>query len=431
MALIVESVDKNSIGGELGIRPGDVLVSIDGEPAVDYLDYLALTAKEQFTMLFRRKAREIQAEVEKYDDEDMGLAFEKDGFGPPRHCANNCVFCFVDQLPKGMRESLYFKDDDWRMSFVMGNYITLTNVNEGEFARLLKRRPSPMYISVHATDDDARAKVLRQEKGRGIMERLSRMAQEGISFHCQTVVAPGYNDGAVLEKTIEDLQSLYPFAASLAVVPLGMTRHREGLTPLLPVDVKGARDMTALIDKWQKICLDSHGTRFVFGADELYIKAKQPFPPYEEYEAFDQIGDGVGLCRSFIDDAKQAIEEMSSSAYRQVSLATGVDAAPFIGELCGLCAEKFSAEFCVYPIRNDFFGESITVCGLLTGQDLARQLKGKPLGEALFLSESMMRHEEQVFLDDMTLEQLSQKLGVKCIVVPQDGYEFIRAILGV
>ena len=430
MTLRVSEVDENSIGAELGVAPGDWLLSIDGERVVDYLDYLALTAGDSFTMVFRRDGQELEAEVEKDDGEDMGLAFAQDGFGPVRRCANRCVFCFVDQLPRGMRDSLYVKDDDWRMSLVMGNYITLTNVGEREFARLLRRRPSPMYISVHATDDDARERILRQRRGRGILERLERMAEAGIQFHCQTVVAPGYNDGAVLEQTIEELQALYPAAASLAVVPLGMTGHREGLAPLEPVDQARARAMVEIVEAWQARCLQAHGTRFVFGADELYIKAGLPFPAYEAYEEFGQIGDGVGLCRSFIDDAKAALAEAEEARPRKISLATGVDAAPFIGELADLCREKFGIDAAVYAIRNDFFGESITVCGLLTGRDLLAQLKGKDLGETLLLSRSMLRHEENVFLDDMTLEELSAELGVACITVPQDGYEFIRAVLG-
>ena len=359
-----------------------------------------------------------------------GMEFRDDGLGKSRGCANKCVFCFVDQLPPGMRESLYFKDDDWRLSFIMGNYVTLTNLSDAEFKRILARKVSPLYISVHATDDEVRARLIRCPRGSGIMDKLARLKDAGIRFHCQAVLCKGINDGPVLEKTIADLCSLQPFAASLALVPVGLTRHREGLAALEPMDGDAAALIIDIAEKWQKKLLSERGGRFVFCADELYIRAGRPFPSAEEYEDFAQIEDGVGLVTQFMQEVEEALSTLRGKPrYSEVSIATGVDAAPYIRRAADRCQNKFGVRINVFAVKNRFFGESISVTGLLTGTDIARQLNGEALGECLFLSSSMLKERKNIFLDDMTLCSLSEQLNTECRAVAPDGYSFVSAFL--
>ena len=432
MALRITEVREDSIAWELGIQPGDILTHIGGQPCKDAIDFLYFEARDQVELNIRKPDGEIlQAEVEKDESEPLGLAFEEDGFPHKRSCANKCMFCFIDQLPKGMRQTLYFKDDDWRMSFVMGNYITLTNVSEAEFERILRRKTSPLYISVHAADDAVRARLLHQERGRGIIQRLKRLAEAGISFHCQAVIAPGINDGEVLEETIRQLAMLRPYALSLALVPVGMTKHREGLAPLKPMDERSAFDILRIVQKWQKK-LQIEGGRFVFAADELYIRAGQELPSYEEYEGFEQLEDGVGMVRSFVSEVKWALEEAQGkkSPYQTVSVATGVDFYPYLQQAAKDCERQLNVRIQVYPVKNDFFGHTITVTGLLTARDIAAQLKGKELGERLLLARNMLRDRRDVFLDDVTIDQMCDIMGVTCQPVGSDGYGFVAALLG-
>lgn len=432
MGFLVTGVEPGSIAEEIGIQPGDTITAMGGEPLLDYIDYLFFSAKEELTLTVETAGGEtFEAEIEKDAEEMLGISFAGDGFGKKRSCHNKCIFCFVDQLPKGMRKTLYFKDDDWRMSFVMGNYITLTNVNEAEFERILRRKTSPLYISVHATDDDVRAYMLSQPKGRGIMERLRRLKDAGIHFECQAVLVGGVNDGPVLEKTIRDLETLYPYAESLALVPLGLTGHREGLKQLAPIDKKCAEGILDIAEKWQGHFLKKYGTRFVFGADELYIKAGRPIPAYETYEDFKQMEDGVGLLRYLTDETRRALAAFEGvSRHREISIATGVDAAPYIAALAGECGKKLDVRVHVYPIRNEFFGETITVTGLLTGGDIISQLRGKALGEKLYVSSCMLRDRENVFLDDLTKEEVSRALGVPLGTIDNEGEDFVRALAG-
>ncbi|MBQ9941797.1 MAG: DUF512 domain-containing protein [Christensenellaceae bacterium] len=433
MALIVKQVHDGSIAREAGLRSGDLLLRINGEEIIDQIDYLYFSALEELTLEVQRPGQQpVQIEIEKDADEPLGLDYEGDGFGKKRSCHNKCVFCFIDQLPSGMRDTLYFKDDDWRMSFVMGNYITLTNVNEQEFERILRRKTSPLYISVHATDDDVREKILNQKKGRGLLSRLQRLCEAGIDFECQAVLAEGLNDGEVLDKTIADLEQFFPHARSLALVPVGLTGHRDGLYPLSPMTREGAAAILDLMEKWQKRFLEKYGRRFVFGADELYIKAGRELPSYDEYEGFAQLEDGVGLLRSLMDEVSWALEEVNEpSAYREVSIATGVDAAPYIRALADSCEQKLHMTIHVYPIVNHFFGKTITVSGLITAGDMIDQLKGKPLGEKLFFSNSLLRDgEDHVFLDDVTIDKLCDIIKVPCQSVYNDGYDFVGKLAG-
>lgn len=431
MALEVERVQKGSIAAQLGIQPGDVITHMGGEVLRDCIDSMYFEAEANLLLSVRKKDGSVfEAEIEKEEYEPLGVEFVGDGLGKSRGCANHCVFCFVDQLPKGMRQTLYFKDDDWRMSFIMGNYITLTNVSDAEFERILARKTSPLYISVHATDDDLRAYLIGQERARGIMQRLTRLKDAGICFNCQVVCCPGLNDGNVLEKTISDLAGLYPACESLAIVPLGMTGHREGLTKLTPMDRDSARGVLRIAEKWQQKMLAEQGTRFVFCSDELYIRAEMELPPYEAYEEFAQMEDGVGMVRNFLWEVQDALENFEGKAkLGEVSVATGADAAQFLRRAAEMCQAKLGVKIHVYPILNDFFGHSITVTGLLTGGDIIRQLEGRELGERLVLSATMLRDREDVFLDDMSLAEFCGILKVPCIK-NADGYEFVRAVAG-
>lgn len=429
--LEIESVQKGSIAAELGLEPGDKVTHMGGEVLRDCIDSLYFEAEAKLPLVVRKKdGSTLEVEVRKEEYEALGIQFVGDGLGKSRGCANKCVFCFVDQLPKGMRQTLYFKDDDWRMSFIMGNYITLTNVSEAEFERILARKTSPLYISVHATDDDMRAYLIGNERARGILGRLERLREAGICFNCQVVCCPGLNDGAVLEKTIADLAALYPACESLAIVPLGVTGHREGLAELKPVARQSAREMLAIAEKWQEKMLEEQGTRFVFCSDELYIRAEKELPPYAAYEDFAQMEDGVGMVQNFLYEVDDALENFQGKAeLGEVSVATGVDAAPFLRQAAGLCERKLGVKVHIYPIENDFFGHSITVTGLLTGGDIIKQLEGKNLGQRLVLSATMLRDRQDVFLDDMSLEEFCGILKVPCEKAA-DGYEFVRAVAG-
>ena len=429
MALTVSLVLEDSIAEGLGIAVGDRLTHINGERVRDFVDFIYFEAMPELDMtIVRPDGEEYQVSIEKDETEPLGIAFEGDGVGKCRACVNKCLFCFVDQLPEGMRKSLYFKDDDWRMSFVMGNYVTLTNVPEQEFERILKRKVSPLYISVHATDDEVRAQMLQQPRGRGILDRLRRLKEAGIYFNCQAVICKGYNDGAVLEKTIADLAPLMPNAMSLALVPVGLTGHREGLCPLDILDPKTASDIIDIAEKWQKKLYAEYGTRFVFCADELYIRAHREFPPTEEYEDFSQLEDGVGMVSLFNQDVRETIGAFGRAPrYREASIVTGVDAAPYIERAARMCEAQYGTHIYVYPVVNEFFGHTVTVTGLLTGGDIARALAGKPLGECLLLSNTMLRDRQDTFLDDMTLQELSGTLGVACRPIDPDGYSFVQA----
>lgn len=432
MALEIERVQKASIAEQLGLEAGDVITKMGGEPLRDCIDALYFEAEAKLSLVVRKKDGSLQEmEIEKEEYESLGIQFIGDGLGKSRGCANQCVFCFVDQLPKGMRKTLYFKDDDWRMSFIMGNYITLTNVSEAEFARILARKTSPLYISVHATDDDMRAYLIGQQRARGILAKLERLKEAGICFHCQIVCCPGLNDGPVLEKTISDLAALYPACESLAIVPLGLTGHREGLKKLRPMDKEAARGVLEIAERWQRKMYQAHGTRFVFCSDELYIRAQKELPPYEAYEDFAQMEDGVGMVQNFLFEVQDALANFGKKAVlREVSVATGVDAAPFLCRAAELCEKQLGVRVHVYPIQNDFFGHSITVAGLLTAGDILRQLKGKNLGQRLLLSATMLRDREDIFLDDMSLEEFCDILKVPC-AKNADGYEFVRLVAGI
>ncbi len=427
MAFTVKNV--TSPAKDCGILAGDVITHINGEKVVDNLDVLFFEATRNPKLTVNRGEEIFEVTICNGKSHEFGLEYCESPFGKDRACINKCVFCFVDQLPEGMRDSLYFKDDDWRMSFVMGNYVTLTNVSDSEFERIIRRKISPLFISVHAADDATRLKMVG--KNIDLMGRLARLEENDISFHAQIVMVPGMNDGEVLEETIRKLMELMPCALSLSVVPVGLTKHRENLVDLITVDEECARRNIDIVEKCQRIAREKFGHRFVYASDEMYIRGNLKVPPYEDYDAFPQLENGVGMIANFEREVSEALEDAQKSAHTHVSTACGVDFYPYFKEIAGKVAMKTGVKITVYPVKNDFFGHTITVSGLLTGKDIYEELKDKDLGEVLLLCRTMFRQDTLTFLDDMELHELSSKLGVEIKAVYSDGYDFLDAICGI
>ena len=421
----VKSIDAGSAAARVGIVPGDKIVSINGQPLIDYIDYVYFCAQKRLRLRVLRQGRRLVLHIRKHDTDDIGLEFTQPLLGRKRVCRNKCIFCFVDQLPRGMRQSLYLKDEDWRYSLLMGSYVTLSSISRSEVRRIIRRHVSPIYISVHTVDEALRCMMLGNERAVPIRPLLRRFARHDIRFHAQVVLCPGINDGSKLAETVHFLRRLYPAAISLAVVPVGLTAHRQGLHDIKPVDRELAAQIIKEVEKWQKECLNSIGTRFVFAADELYIKAGLPLPPMESYEAFDQIENGVGLMAKFFGEARDALNDLSKKDVH-ISIVTGEDAAPFFREFAADIHRKSGARVDVYAAQNRTFGGGVTVSGLLAGGDICAALGERPLGQALFIPASALR-DGTVFLDDMTLGELSDTLGVSIVPVT-DAYEFMKRL---
>lgn len=421
----VKSVKKNSPAERCGIMAGDSIVSVNGEELTDYIDYIFFCAEKRLNIKAGRSGRPISFKIRKEEQEDPGLDFTRPMLGNKRVCSNKCIFCFVDQLPKGMRKSLYIKDEDWRYSLIMGNFVTLSSTSEEEIKRIIRRKASPLYISVHTVDEELRRQMLGNRNSNPIKPILKKFSAHGIGFHSQVVVCPGFNDKEMLEETYRFLKSLHPAALSLAIVPVGLTAYRQGCKDISPVTKKDAEEIIGRVENWQKECLNSMNTRFVYAADELYIRAGLLLPPTEEYEAYPQIENGVGLLRKFTDEAESAAKTVKGqTSGTRISVATGEDAYPFIKET----ADKLTGgEAAVYMVKNITFGGGVTVSGLLAGKDYLAALSGKDLGEALLISADSLR--EGVFLDDMKLTGLEEALNVKIIPIA-DGYEFAQLLCG-
>lgn len=418
----VESVDPQSEAYIAGLRKGDVIVSVNGEEFIDYIDYVFFSSQKKLNIKVNRQGEVNTFHVLKDEEEPLGLEFTKPLLGRKRVCGNKCVFCFVDQLPRDMRSGLYVKDEDWRYSIVMGNFVTLSTIKKEEVDRIIRRKASPLYISVHTADEQLRRQMLGNPNAIPIKPLLKKFAAHGISFHAQIVLCPGYNDEEKLEETVSFLKKLYPKAASLAVVPVGLTGHRQGLTDLKAVNKDKAEAIIKRVEKWQKECLNSLGTRFVFAADEFYIKAGMSLPQAEEYETFPQLENGVGMMSKFLFEAGETWPQHLRDG--RVSIATGVDAYPFLEELAQK-ANRCGADVTAYSVSNGTFGGGVTVTGLLAGNDYLKALAGNNLGEALLISADSLR--EGVFLDDMKQSELEQALGVKIFPVA-DGYEFAERL---
>lgn len=415
---IISDVLPGSPAERVGIQIGDLLLSINGEPVIDLVDYEDLTASERLTLEIQKKTGERQIlALEKDDFEPLGLSFASSLMSAMRTCKNHCVFCFIDQMPKGGRTSLHVKDDDWRLSFIMGNYVTLTNLDERELERIIHRRVSPLYVSFHASDPLVRRAMMKNPAAGGIMRQLKRLAEAELKFHLQIVLCPGINDGDVLRRSIDDTLALYPYAQSLAIVPVGLTRHRDGLYPLRTYTSEEARALIDEIEARQAAILKEHGTRYVFLADEWYTMSGSTLPAYEAYEAFPQIENGVGLLRLFEGEMIEALTEREPlRAPKRFLMAGGVSAEPFFRESYRMLL-PYGITIETRAIRNDYFGESVTVGGLVTGRDLVEQLKGEDFGRALLLPRAMFKADEEVFLDGVTKAEAEAALGTRIIPV--------------
>ncbi len=430
----VTNVDKSS-PVRRHVHAGDALVSINGHEIEDVLDYRYWSYESRLTLLIRRPdGSEHTVKVRKEEGADLGLDFAEYLMDKPWGCSNRCVFCFVDQLPRGMRRTLYFKDDDARLSFLTGSYITLTNLSEREFERICALRISPINVSVHATNPALRARLMGNPKAADIMTPLRRLAEAGITMNCQVVCCPGWNDGEELSRTMRELAELYPGVYSVSIVPVGLTKHRENLPELTPFDAAKAAGTIDRVEAFAAECLERHGSRIFWCSDELYLKARREVPEDEYYEEYSQLENGVGLMRLLETEFLAELEDTPADAGTgaRFTIATGVSAAPLLDKLLQLghkkCA-KINGQVCA--IVNDFFGHTIDVAGLVTGGDLIAQLKGRELGERVLIPHTMLRHGEGVFLDDVTLEEAGEALGVPVVPIGGSGRELLDAMLGV
>lgn len=415
------------------VKVGDRLVSINGHKITDVLDYKFFAYDKLLNLEFLTAEGKLRLlRVKKAAGADLGLEFETYLMDKARACSNRCLFCFVDQLPRGLRKTLYFKDDDSRLSFLTGNYITMTNLSEREIQRICDLKISPINVSVHATDPELRAKLLGNPRGAEGMAIIKRFAEAGITMNCQIVCCPGINDGAALQKSMEDLAELFPQVYSVSIVPVGLTKYREHLAELTPFDRDSAGAVLDLVESYADKCLEKHGSRIFFCSDEMYLRACRQLPEYEYYEDFSQLENGVGMLRSLETEFLESLEGAVPDDRRHVfTAATGVSASPFIDSLLMTAGEKYvNIKGTAAPIENDFFGHTIDVAGLVTGGDLIKQLKGRDLGEKLLIPQNMLRHGEGVFLDDVTLEDVERELGVPLRVVLQDGKDLFKAVLG-
>ena len=417
------------------VRVGDKLLSINGHEVEDVLDYRYWSYEPQLTLVFRSAdGGEYSVKARKGEGEDLGLDFEEYLMDRPWGCSNRCKFCFIDQLPKGLRKTLYFKDDDARLSFLTGSYITLTNLSERELERICALKISPINVSVHATDGALRAELMGNPKAADIMGPLKSLADAGIVMDCQIVCCPGWNDRGQLSRTMRDLAGLYPGVNSVSIVPVGLTKHREGLPELTPFDRESAAETIDRVEAFAEECLQRLGSRVFWCSDELYLKAGREVPADEYYEEYSQLENGVGLMRLLETEFMAALRlaEPDEGMGGRFTIATGVAAAPLLEKLLQTAHKKCGKiDGRVYAVVNDFFGHTIDVAGLVTGGDLIAQLRGKDLGERLLIPHTMLRHGEGVFLDDVTLEQASEALGVPVTPIGGSGGELLDAMLGV
>lgn len=428
----IYSVDAGSPAEKAGILPDDKILLINGNPIKDVLDYMFFAAEENVEISVIRNDKKLTFNIKKSEYDDLGLQFETFLMDKKQSCRNKCIFCFIDQMPPGMRETLYFKDDDARLSFLQGNYVTLTNLEQEDIDRIIKMKLN-INVSVHTTNPELRCKMMNNRFAGEKLKYIRQLAENGIQLNCQIVCCPGLNDGAELRRSLSDLGKLMPNITSMAVVPVGITKFRNGLYPLMIFNKESAGNVIDIIEEFQSVFLEKFGTRTVFPSDEFYLIAERELPPMEYYEDFSQYENGVGMLRSLIDEFEKALETAEwEGEKRQVSIATGYSPYPVISMLAKKVEERFPMLKCnVYRIRNDFFGETITVTGLITAQDLIAQLKDKNLGDELLISSSMLRHDSTQFLDDLYVEDVENALNVKIKSTNNDGYDLLDAIMGI
>jgi putative radical SAM enzyme (TIGR03279 family) len=428
--LSITGVEPGSIGEEMDIEPGDELLTINGKLPRDVIDYRFFIAEENLLVEIGKKNGERwELDIEKGYDEDLGLEF------PPmkiRQCPNECEFCFVDQMPEGYRKSLYIRDEDYRFSFMYGNYITLTNLSKKDKERIFEQKLSPLYISVHTTDVELRKKVLQNDHAPPILQQISELTGEGIRLHTQIVLTPGLNDGLYLEKSVFDLAKFYPRVMSLAIVPVGLTKFREKLAPLEKVTPEYAREVIHKIHQWQEGFKKEFGYPFVFPADEMFIIGKIPVPAIEYYEDLPQLENGVGMVSAFLSDSEMLAEALPKKLKKKqtISIVTGVSFYDYFKKIL----ERIKIQgltFQLFPIVNDFLGHSVTMTGLMVGRDILSQLKGKSLGDALWVPSVALNEESHLFLDDTPFNSLEEELGVPVVIVESNAkglFQFIESL---
>ncbi len=426
----ISYIEPDSLAEEAGLVPGDRLVTVNGHKIHDILEYRYLISETEVELEVLKENGDTEIITIENDYEDLGIEFKQGLIDTAQSCKNKCIFCFIDQLPEGMRETVYFKDDDTRLSFLQGNYVTLTNLTEEEIDRLISMHISPINISVHTTNPDLRVEMLKNPNASKIYDIMKRFADNEIYMNCQIVLCPGYNDKDELDRTIEDMAELYPYVTSCSVVPVGLTRYREGLCKLTPFDARSSLDTVRQVESYQKKFKEEFGVNLIYIADEFYINAKLPIPTAEEYDGFPQIENGVGLVASLKEEFDEAVNHIKKKKYsRKVAIATGELVYGFVNSLADrLMLETEGLEISVYPVKNEFFGGGVNVSGLVTGSDLIRTLKDELKFDELLIPDCMLRDGEDIFLDDITLEELSDTLGMKITPVPNDGYIFIEKI---
>lgn len=432
--IAIKSVIPGSAASEACIEAGDVLLCVNGQVIQDIFDYRFLITDELVTVEIEKNSGEIwEIEIEKDAYEDLGLEFDDSLMDEAKSCTNKCIFCFIDQLPKGMRKTVYFKDDDSRLSFLTGNYVTLTNMKSSDLDRIIKYRMSPINVSVHATDPELRRFMLGSRFAGDVLDKIMKLVDGGITVNAQIVLCRDINDNEQLDKTLTDLSALYPGVGSISVVPAGITKCRQGLYELKPYDAASSKKAVAQVEAHQARMRRVHGSAIVYLADEFYIMSGGKLPEFEAYEGFPQLENGVGMVsmlRREFDDFLCS-EAPVFEGPRNISIATGFSVSEYIKDMARELENRYNGlKINVFPIKNDFFGENVTVTGLLTGADIAAQLDRSKLGSELLISRSMLRAGEQVFLDDYTVEKLEKSLGIKVTAVDNDGAEFIKIVLG-
>ena len=429
---IINQVAPDSIAEELEIEVGDILLEINGNKIEDIFDYQYYTQDEYIEVLIQKPSgEEWLLEIDKDYDEDLGISFENGLMDDYRSCHNKCIFCFIDQMPKGMRDTLYFKDDDSRLSFLQGNYVTLTNMSDEDVERIIKYNLSPINVSFQTTNPELRCKMLNNRFAGDALKKAWKLAEAGIMMNGQIVLCKGVNDGEELERSIRDLSKYLPNLESVSVVPVGLSKYRDGLYSLEPFTKEDAKEVLRIIHEWQDKLYPEYGLHFIHASDEWYILAEEELPEEESYDGYLQLENGVGMLRLLMNEFEEGMKQITREVKpTEVSLVTGRLAFPYINKMAEQMMEKYpQLKIHVYAIRNDFFGEMITVSGLLTGQDILAQLKDKELGERVLLPQNVLKSGEAVFLDDVTLEEFEKALQVQVDIVKSSGQDFIDAIL--
>ena len=429
---VITAVEPGSIAEECGLEPGDRIARINGNEIEDIFDY-QYYIQEDFleVQVLTKDDEECTLEIEKEEDEDLGIEFESSLMDEYHSCCNKCVFCFIDQMPPGMRETLYFKDDDSRLSFLQGNYITLTNMKDKDIDRIIRYHLAPINISVHTINPELRCQMLHNRFAGDVLQKIKRLSDAGIPMNSQIVLCKGINDGEELDRTIRELGEFLPYMESLSVVPVGLTKFRDNLPKLDPFTKEDALKVLEQIQGWQKHFKEKYNTSFVHASDEWFILAENDFPPEEYYEGYGQLENGVGMMRLLITEVENRLAELEGdSRERKVSIATAKLAYPTIVKLAQEVQDKYpNIQIQVYCITNHFFGEKITVTGLLTGQDIIAQLKNRDLGEELFLPSNVLKADEDIFLDDISLKELSDSLQVPVNIIQSEGEDFVNKII--